>query len=573
MSKIKTMEFIKKHDLLLIFSLVFLLEIIIGLIFVHRYGTTIFDIDAISYLYNSRNVIDKGEYSGLSVLVGTWLPLFQMILVPFTAIEKLYTTGLAGTIVNALMTAGAAVFLYRIAGGKGNRLAILAPVIFLSNIYVLIFGIIPMSEQTAIFLITAASYYFKNYLDTGELKEFINCSFVLILGSFTRYELWVVALYVVSVFLIREIKNRNLHRIGYAHLPLLGIAAWIFVNYLIHKDAFWFNKNPLGVAGVDSIFTLYPELYYFKDSVFLTLSHAFIQMNLTFGILLYAAIISAIIIALTKSKNLIFLLMFFIPAAVNVILMFRGQSMGWQRYFYTSVPGIVLLNLALLENIVWVSGLLRRRNKINIKSYNYNLGPAVLFFIIIIGVSVAGPELSSGQMNGHNSASLSTVDNRPWIFQGLDITNKRVAFSIESDKGVYNTDLKFDLLNILPAKDFKDIKYAIGSEKILMAYPDTSGYHPNLFSVSQGVSPSQIIDDFNYMDYEEIMMEPWKYVKFVLVPVSSPSAVAVNKWYNGTFYLYNYDYNQTWRSEFLNHYELVLDSPYYRLYELGKEVK
>ena len=62
MSKIKTMEFIKKHDLLLIFSLVFLLEIIIGLIFVHRYGTTIFDIDAISYLYNSRNVIDKVEY-------------------------------------------------------------------------------------------------------------------------------------------------------------------------------------------------------------------------------------------------------------------------------------------------------------------------------------------------------------------------------------------------------------------------------------------------------------------------------------------------------------------------------
>jgi hypothetical protein len=570
-------EFLKRHDELLIFSFAFIIEILFGLILIYKYGSTIFDFDSISYLYNARTVFDKGEYSGLSVLVGTWLPVFQMQLVPFVTVDWFYTTGFAGTIVNAIMTGGISVFLYRILGGKNNRFAVLAPVIFLSNIYVLIFGAIPLSEQASLFFITAASYYFKKYLDTGKLNEFINCSMMLVFGSFTRYEIWVVAIFAVSVFLIKEIKNKNTHRAGYAHLPLLGIAAWLFLNFLIHKNALWFIKNPFSL-GVNSIISLYTELYYFKDSVYLTLNHAWIQMSLTFGIMLYLALVSIVLlVVMGRKKDLLPLVMFFIPAAVNIVLMFMGSSVGWQRYFYATAPAIVILMVLFIENALWILVYFNPVKAVRDlqKRMDYKFDTVAVIIIVLIGVIgvAAAAALSNEQkiMNKSSEVILSRedADSRPWLYQGFDISNGRICSTLKYNGSVYRSDLDFELLKGLPVKDFSRIKDVIGTEKILMAYPDISRYTPNLFSVSQEIHPSQIIDDFNYKDYGNIMMEPWKYdVKFVLISEKNEGSSIINKWYDGKFYPYNYYYNETWHATFLEHYAPALESQNFILFKL-----
>lgn len=564
-SYLRIKEYLIRHDELVIFSLSFMIEVLFGLMLISKYGSTLFDIDSISYLYNSRNVIDKGEYSGLSVLVGTWLPFFSLSMVPFVAIDQLYSTGFAGTIVNAAMTGLICVFLYRLAGG---RFAVITPVFFLSNVYVLVNGAIPMSEQTAIFFMVAAAYYFKKYLDTGSLKEFITCSVFLIFGSLTRYEIWLIAIYVVSVFIITELRNKKWHRIWYAFLPTVGIAAWLFISYIIHRDAFWFAKNPLGL-GVNPVVSFQPETFYFKNSVYLTLNHALIQMNATFGQFLYLAFISvALIIVLKRTKILVPLLVLFIPAAANIVLMYAGKSTGWERYFYTSSPGIVLLIVLLLENLFMIYD-----RKEVIKNFlpktgsHINIGVVPVFIILIfVGISIAGAGFNSSQ-NTH-TVTLSRTDNHPWIFQGLDISGERFSYNIEYNKSVYIQVLKFNLLDTLHRKDLEKTKKIVGTEKILLPYPDDSGYNPNIFSVSQGISPSQIIDDFNYLDYENAMQSPWKYAKYVIIVPPSESAGVINQWYKGKFYLYNYDSNQTWRSEFLGYYQPVLDNETFKLFKL-----
>lgn len=555
--------YVKKHDEIIIFCSAFLIEILFGLILVSKYGSTIFNVDSSSYLYHARIVIDNGKYSGIWSLVGTWPPLFQIFLIPFTMIEKLYVTGFSGTIVSAAMTGGTSVFLYKLAGRGNNRFAILAPVIFMSNIYTLIFGAIAMSEQTAIFFMAVASYFFKNYLNSGETKPFINCSIALILGSLVRYEIWAVAVFVSAVFLVKEIRNNNIHKVAHVHLPEWGIIGWLFMNLIIHRDMFWFNNNASSNRMQTEVFSKY-----FFGSIDLTLNHALIEMKMIYGLLLYLAIISIVlIIILNKTRDLIQLAIFFIPSVVNVALMFEGQSMGWPRFFYISIPGMVLLTVYFIENIYSV---LNQRTDIigELFKGHYIHATSRIFVIvcIIIGLSVIAVAIQSG--NGNTGYSLKMPD-RPWIFQGLDLSEDRISLEIRTEEDVYRNDISFEFSRKTAYQDYSEIKKYIGTERILMPAFSMSGSAEE-FSVSQGISPDQIIDSYDYLEYKNVMAEPWNYTSYVVFP--NITREYMNKLYGNDrdSYIYNYYYNETWRSLFLSHYTPVFEGEGLKLYELDR---
>lgn len=564
----KIKNYLKEHDEKCIFILTFLIEIIFGLILINKYGSTYFYLDSTSHIYDARNVIDNGINSGLATLVGTWLPAFELLQIPFVKIGILYTTGFSGTIINAIMTGGIAVYLYKLFGGRNNRLSILMPIVFLSNIYGLIFGVTPMTEQMATLALVATAYFFKNYLETGETKEFMKASLVLIFGSLVKYEIWIVALFVLSIFFVKEIiVNRKIYKIGYAHMPLWGMIAWLFTNLMIHKDPLWWNDNP---ASNNVLMETTLPLY-FKGSIFLTMKHALIQMNMTYGILLYLTVISIIfIIASKKMKWVITLIIFFIPTAVNIYLMYEGKSAGHQRYFYTPLPGIILLNGILLDNIITF---LNTNKDFLIKMYEKSFATLrsvgnLLFISIIIMAAVQSQQAA----NNIKEIKSDPLQSRPWIYQGLDMPNDRVFYKIDNEKKTFVSDLNFVFLSS-KNKDFDKVKNIIGQEKILMPsflVTDTEeGIRASMFSVSEGISPKQIIDGFDYLEYEKVMKEPWNYAKFVMVSnISQEGAENANKIYGGNFYLYNYNYNQTWRSEFMKRYHLVFEDKD-KLYQLN----
>lgn len=558
-------SYVKNHDQLLIFCSAFLIEILFGLILISKYGSTILSVDSSSYLYHAQIVIDNGKYSGISSLVGTWLPLFQIFLIPFTMIDKLYMTGFSGTIVSAAMTGGTSVFIYILAGGRNNRFAILAPILFMSNIYTLIFGAIAMSEQTAIFFMAAASYYFKNYLSSGEMKPFIHCSIALILGSLVRYEIWAVAVFVSAVFLVKEIRNNNIHRVAHVHLPVWGIIAWLVMNLMIHRDMFWFYNNASSNNMQTEVFSKY-----FFGYIDLTLNHALIEMKMIYGLLLYLAIISIVlIIILNKTGDLIPIAIFFIPSALNVVLMFEGQSMGWPRFFYISIPGMVLLTVYFLENI---SSVLNQRTDIIDKLFkgHYSRATSRIFVIvcIFIGLSVIAVAIQASSGNGTMEYSLKKPDH-PWIFQGLDLSEDRISLEIRTEEDVYRNDISFENSRRTAYRDYSEIKKYIGTERILMPAFSMSG-NAEEFSVSQGISPEQIIDSYDYLEYKNVMAEPWNYTSYVVFP--NITREYIDKLYgkDRDSYIYRYYYNETWRSLFLSHYTPVFEGDGLNLYELDR---
>lgn len=565
-------DYITKHDELLIFSIATLIEIIFALLLISKYGSLYFSIDTVGHAYNTRNVVDNGMYSGLSALVGTWLPLSEILKIPFIMIGAFYATGFSGAIVNAFMTGGICVFLYKSIQVENKKLAVLVPVIFLSNIYTLFYGAIPLTEQTATFFLIAAFYYFKNYWNSGEVKEYIKCSILLILGSLTRYEIWIVTIFVVAVFVINEVlKNKKIHRLGYAHLPLWGIIIWLFSNYLIHRDAFWWDRNVFSNASIDAALFLY-----YKGNIYLTLKHAFLMIDATYGIVLYLATISiAFIVISRKIRNIFPLTVFFIPSIVNIVLMYGGLSAGWERYFYSAMPGMVILTVTLLDNVISTISILKQKtseaHNIYLTKFN-RTGVYSIVILIIASIGIFG--IASALVPTHSPETNNSYQTswRPWIYQGLDISNERFLVEVQNEgKVVFRTSGDMDLGFINRSyNDYAELKKNIGTDPVLMPPPMRMlDIRADTFSVSQGISPSQIIDPFDDRDYIKSMMDPWNNTRFVVIPpVNDDYANSFNKWYDGKFYIYNYYYNQTWRSEFLAHYELVLDNGNFKLFKL-----
>lgn len=541
-----------KHDEIIIFTVAFLIEIAFGLMLIDKYGGTFLAGDSVDHTYIARVAVDNGIYSGLSALTGVWLPMFPLLEIPFVMVDKLYTTGLSGTIVNAAMTGGIAVYIYKIMGDRNNRLAILAPLLFMSNIYTLIYGATPMSEQTALFFLTLACYYFKIYWHNQEIKEFIKCSIALVLGSLSRYELWSVAMFVVFIFLINEIKNHKIHRIAYAWLPVMGIISWLFIEFIITKDPLMFIHDPASAQGLTSQFPPY-----FKDNLLLTLSHSYAQMYSLLGIGVYLLFLMLIPFIIQKKNELIPYSLFFIPILFQIILMFKGTSLGWLRHFYLMMPLVVIVitySLEYIYSIATASVKITTNSKLT-----YITSILFVLFIPIAVISQNGQGITRG------------LD--PWIITGFDIPNERISPSLT----VKDVDIVWatDLSNEYGAKNrsnFFKFKNLIGNENVL-APTIRDPYNNRYLSVYAKISPSQIIDSYDYLEYNSVMERPWDYVTYVIIPpnVNDSWNVIYNNWSKNKFYIFNYYFNDDWKSEFLNYYQPIFEDKGFTLFKLKKE--
>jgi len=85
---------------------------------------------------------------GIAQFGSVWLPMTHILLLPFTANNYLFQTGLAGTIVSGFSTAIAAVYLSKIAKlhFSSNYAGFLAASLFLMNSSVIYMSIVPMME-------------------------------------------------------------------------------------------------------------------------------------------------------------------------------------------------------------------------------------------------------------------------------------------------------------------------------------------------------------------------------------------------------------------------------------------
>jgi hypothetical protein len=220
-----------------------LIQFVYALLIYQRWGQTFVAADDVTHTYIAREL-----WFGMSNMGGTWLPLYHILVAPFTLVPALYASGLAGVIVNAIATGLSSLLLYRIIP---NRYGVLASLLYSGNYLTLTYSATASTEPTAILFGFWALYYMKQYLSFERREYFFKMAVVLSVGELTRYELWVLALALVSVFAWKEFRRGRKYNLAFAHLAFWGAFLWMTWDTAIFRSPVFFLQSPgaLGIQG------------------------------------------------------------------------------------------------------------------------------------------------------------------------------------------------------------------------------------------------------------------------------------------------------------------------------------
>ena len=231
---------------ILILAVATLMQFTYALLIFQRWGQTFVAADDVTHSYIAREL-----WFGMSNMGGTWLPLYHILLAPFTLVPALYVSGLAGVIVNAVATGLSSMLLYRIIP---NKYGVLASLVYAGNYLTLTYSSTASTEPTAILFAFWALYYMKQYLSFEKRESFFKMATVLSVGELTRYEVWVLAFILVSVFALREIRRGRKYNLAFSHLAFWGAILWMTWDTAIFRSPLFFMQSPgaLGIQGVVS---------------------------------------------------------------------------------------------------------------------------------------------------------------------------------------------------------------------------------------------------------------------------------------------------------------------------------
>ncbi len=205
--------------------------------------------DAISRLNIARKVLDNIT-PGLAQLGNVWLPLPQMLMIPFIWNNFLWHSGLAGSIMSmaAFIIGGIYVF-------KSSRLisgsiigSFFALSIYALNINLLYLQTTAMSEALFVCTLAAVIYYFLKFFKIGKREYLIPAALAVCAMTLTRYEGLAVLLSAIPmIFVYSVLKTRNYHKaeantIIFSVLAGLGFALWTLYLFIIFGDPlYWKN--------------------------------------------------------------------------------------------------------------------------------------------------------------------------------------------------------------------------------------------------------------------------------------------------------------------------------------------
>jgi hypothetical protein len=238
--------------------------------------------DSVSHLVRAREIVDSSNPGIFEQLGTNWLPLPHILLLPFTLIDLLFNTGLAGLAVSLPCFAITTVLLYRILKSQldAGYVAILGALLYASNPNIIYLGITPMTEAPFMLFFVSAAYFFlkwmsgpKKYLSVHTLREgkiltkptlgnsfahrsshlvnLLLCSVFISLATLSRYEGWILPPFLVYFVVATSLKRRHHYTSRYNAVIIListlsfgGIVFWLAWNMYAFGDAIEFGRSP-----------------------------------------------------------------------------------------------------------------------------------------------------------------------------------------------------------------------------------------------------------------------------------------------------------------------------------------
>jgi len=221
--------------------------------------------DAISRLNIARKVIDNVT-PGLTQVGNVWLPLPQILMLPFIWNNYLWHSGIAGYLMSGTMYIIGGVFVYKSAKllSKSIIASFFSLGVYALNINLLYLQTTAMSESIFMCSLASTIYFFLKWFTNRDASSLILAALSISAMTLIRYEgLALLIPSIPMVFFYSYLKERNYHHAEgntflYTTLACLGFALWtLYLTVIFGDPLYWKNyyATPQATGGAEAAFT------------------------------------------------------------------------------------------------------------------------------------------------------------------------------------------------------------------------------------------------------------------------------------------------------------------------------
>lgn len=291
--------------------------------------------DSESHLNISKRVIHSLT-PGVAQLGGIWLPLPHLLMVPFVAIDFLWRSGLAGSIISGISFVVSCLYLYRLTHlvTENKAASFVAFLVFALNPNILYMQSTPMTEILLISFFTVSSFYFIKFLkNDSDVLSLITASFFAFCATLTRYDGWFLVMVEASVIFLYYLNKRKWSELEgkfilFSTLAFFGILMWLVWNLTILGDPLYFTNSSFSAKSQQNQWYARGELPAYNN-IYASFLYYSVTMIRNLGWFVFGLAAAGLVLFLFKreirNKALVFLLLA-VPFIFNMITLYMGQS-------------------------------------------------------------------------------------------------------------------------------------------------------------------------------------------------------------------------------------------------------
>jgi hypothetical protein len=208
-------------------------------------------IDAIAHVNKARGMVDHFQ-PGLRNLGTVWLPLPHLLMVPLAAIDPLWKSGAAGSLISVACFIATSLLLFLTAfAWTGSRIASwVAFLLFAMNPRLIYLFTTPENEPLMIFCAAGLSYYLLRWAQDESWPDLALAAVFAFAGTWTRYEGWALAATACVVVSIITRTRRITSTLLFTGGAALGPMLWMLFNMIYFEDPLMFTYG-IGSAQVN----------------------------------------------------------------------------------------------------------------------------------------------------------------------------------------------------------------------------------------------------------------------------------------------------------------------------------
>jgi hypothetical protein len=244
---------------------------VMSFLFFYQGGEVMLYGDAVAHMNIARRVFDSMTPGPLQL--GTvWLPLPHVLMIPFLVSDRMWRTGLGGSIPSMAAYVFAVIGIFRLLRGilmpvdKPSRrpaqaAAWIGAVVFAANPNLIYMQTTAMGESVYLAFFVWAVVYFGEFV-RGETKALSKCGLCLVAACLTRYDGWFLAAAMAAAIAVLSLWPANqatpvatrVSRSAVAKFLLLASAAplfWFAYNGIVYRNPLEFENGPYSAKAIE----------------------------------------------------------------------------------------------------------------------------------------------------------------------------------------------------------------------------------------------------------------------------------------------------------------------------------